>query len=138
MLSKNEIIQKLENFFRNKREISFAILFGSADNENTHESSDIDIGIYFKPQGRGIEWEADLHYPDEDTIWLLLEKLLGTNVDLLILNRIPAFTADTIVRNGTPIIIKDKRIFLEYMLRVTMEATDYREQVLEFWRRKVA
>ena len=138
MFSKNEIIQKLEQYFHHKPHISFVFLFGSVADENTHRDSDIDLGIYFEPQGKEIEWEVDIHYVDEDTIWLELEKLLGNTIDLLVLNRIPAFTADNIIRNGIPIIIKDNKIFLEYMLRVTMEATDYREQILEFWRKKVA
>ena len=73
-----------------------------------------------------IEWEEqNREYPEEDKIWGDLIDILQTdNVDLIILNRAPANIAASALR-GLPLVIKDYKLYLEFMLLVTREAEDY-------------
>lgn len=109
-----------------------AFVFGSRAKKRLTKTSDWDIAIYFKPLTSTIEWENNRDYPNEDKIWGELIEILGTdNVDLIVLNRAPAGVADSALK-GMPIIIKDRRIYLEFMLTVTREAEDYRQTTKEY------
>jgi len=56
-------------------------------------------------------------------------------VDFLVLNRAPATVADTALK-GLPIVIKDRKRYMDFLLRVTSEAIDFREWVEGYWRIK--
>lgn len=115
-----------------------AFLFGSYAKSMPHSESDMDIAVYFRTKGDCLEWEEfDIEYEGEDEIWLDLEKLLKRNVDLIVLNRARSSIANSAIK-GVPIIIKDRGLYLDFMLRVTTEAEDYRETVEDFWRIKQA
>jgi predicted nucleotidyltransferase len=115
-----------------------AFLFGSHAKGTTHGDSDVDIAVYFKPEGNNLEWEEfDAKYDEEDEVWLALEKLLRRNVDFIVLNRARSWIASSAI-HGRPIIIKDRGLYLDFMLRVTSEAEDYREMVEDYWKIKQA
>jgi hypothetical protein len=40
--------------------------------------------------------------------------------------------------SGIPIVVKDRGLYLDFMLRVTAEAEDFRETVEDYWRIKQA
>jgi predicted nucleotidyltransferase len=115
-----------------------AFVFGSEANRSAGSESDLDIAVYFRPTSGEIEWESQTRYPEEDRIWLELEKLARKQVDLLILNRAAPTVADTVLREGKPLFIRDKKIFLDFLLRVSLEAEDYRQFVEDFYRMKHA
>jgi hypothetical protein len=58
-------------------------------------------------------------------------------VDFIVLNRARSSIASSAIK-GRPIIIKDRGLYLDFMLRVTAEAEDYREMVEDYWRIKQA
>lgn len=138
---KNQI-KLLEDYFSKRQDISFAFLFGSKSKKTASKISDWDIGVYFVPQDpRQVEWQdIDRDYPHEDEIRNDLMDILKTdNVDLIVLNRAPASIGVASI-NGTVLAMKDRKIFLEFMLRVTQEAEDFRNTVSEYskvyWRSK--
>ncbi|HHT9126782.1 MAG TPA: type VII toxin-antitoxin system MntA family adenylyltransferase antitoxin [Candidatus Brocadiia bacterium] len=135
-LNRDKILKLLQPYFEKRDDIIMAFLFGSWATNKTCKESDVDIAIYFKPKTGRLEWEDfDARYEEESTIWLDVERLLGRDVDLLMLNRAASSIADSAI-SGVPIIIKDRGLYLDFMIRVTSEAIDFREFVEEYWRLK--
>ena len=135
---KLEIIKILKNYFERRDDVLMAFLFGSHAKVVSHKESDVDIAVYFKPKSGHLEWEEfDIRYDAEDEIWLDVERLLKQNVDLIILNRARCSIANSAL-NGIPIVIKDRGLYLDFMLRITTESEDFRETVEDYWRIKQA
>ena len=61
--------------------------------------------------------------------------IVESEVDLLVLNRAAPSVANNALR-GIPIIIKDQNIYMDFLVRVTSEAIDFRHWVESYWRRK--
>jgi uncharacterized protein len=134
----DQMLKDLKDYFEKRDDVLMAFLFGSYSKSMPHSKSDIDIAVYFRTKSNRLEWEEfDIEYDGEDEIWLDLEKLLKRNVDLIVLNRARSSIATSAI-NGIPIIIKERGLYLDFMLRVTTEAEDYRETVEDFWRIKQA
>jgi predicted nucleotidyltransferase len=128
----------LKEYFEKKDDVLMAFLFGSYAKSSTHRESDVDVAIYFRPKMNHLEWEEfDIKYDQEDEIWLDVERLLRCNVDLIVLNRAHSSIANSAIR-GIPIVIKNRDLYLDFMLRVTAEAEDFRETVEDYWRIKQA
>ncbi|OGP74911.1 MAG: hypothetical protein A2W09_02550 [Deltaproteobacteria bacterium RBG_16_50_11] len=131
-------LNKIRNYLFKRREISMAFLFGSEANHSVGSESDLDIAVYFKPSQGRIEWESQTRYPTEDRIWLDLERLAGKEVDLLVLNRAPATIVDTVLREGKPLFIRDRKTYLDLLIHVSKEAEDYRDFIEDFYQIKYA
>lgn len=132
------MIKLLKEYFEGRDDVLMAFLFGSYARAIPHRESDVDIAVYFRPKSGYLEWEEfDIKYEAEDRIWLDVERLLKRNVDLIILNRARSTIAHSAI-NGIPIIIKDRGLYLDFMLRVTSEAEDFRETFEDYWRIKQA
>ncbi len=139
-------IKRLKKYFENQEEVLMAFVFGSQAKDKCTKVSDWDIAIYFKPKEEDplssentklhgiIEWEEqNREYPEEDKIWGDLIDILQTdNVDLIILNRTPANVAASALR-GLPLAIKDRKLYLEFMLLITREAEDYYDFVQDYY-----
>jgi predicted nucleotidyltransferase len=133
---KDKIIRLLYPYFEKRQDIVMAFLFGSWANNRGCEESDVDIAVYFKPRTGSLEWEdSDARYDEEGAIWRDVEKMLGKEVDLLVLNRAASTVADSAM-SSAPIIIKDRGLYLDLMIRVTSEAIDFRAFVERYWRLK--
>lgn len=132
----NGIIEKLKNYFEKRDDIVMAFLFGSWAKSQEGIESDVDIAIYFKPKGKIFEWEeTGFQYDSEKHIWLDVERIVEKEVDLLVLNRATPTIADSALR-GIPIIIKDRNLYMDFLLRVTSEAIDFRQWVEGYWKLK--
>jgi len=124
----------LKSYFERRDDVMMAFLFGSHSKGQTHRTSDWDIAVYFRPTVEAIEWEEHHRdYPQEDRVWTDCIDLLKTDeVDLVVLNRAPVSIADTAIR-GIPLVVKDHRLFIRFMLIVTAAAEDYRQFVKEYY-----
>ncbi len=136
MIEREEKIELLKNYFSQKQDISMAFIFGSQSKVNIQKNatalSDWDIAAYFKPFSHVIEWENNRNYPEEDKICGDLIEILQTdNVDFIVLNRAPSNICASAIK-GFPLIIKDRKIYLEFMLIVTREAEDFRQTTREY------
>lgn len=89
-----------------------AFLFGSQAKGYARKVSDWDVAVYVTEERRELE----------KAIWSEVEGIVGAEVDLVVLNRAPASIAWSIVRAGMPLIIKNRRLFLRFMIRVSHEA----------------
>lgn len=92
-----------------------AFLFGSRADGQIRKSSDWDIGVYLSEENR----------EEEREIWLEVERILGEETDLIILNRAPATLAWQIVGRGEALIIKNRNIYLDFIFRVSEEANAF-------------
>lgn len=121
-------IAAIKSYFETRTDVVMAFLFGSRAREGgTHAHSDWDIAAYVTPQTNEFEFEdTDREYPEEHRIWADLTTILKTdNVDLVILNRAPASIADTAI-NGRELVIKDRALWLRFMLLISKLAEEYR------------
>lgn len=125
-MDKALVKQKLKDYFEKREDVVMAFLFGSQVSKRAHSGSDWDIAVYFKPEVERVEWEEQRReYPEENRVWADCTDILKTdNIDLLVLNRAPANIADTALR-GLPLVIKDRVLWLEFMLVVSREAEDF-------------
>lgn len=132
----NQIIKKLRDYFEKRDDILMAFLFGSWASNQEGIESDMDIAVYFRPKNNVLEWEkADLHYDSEREIWLGIERIVKREVDLLVLNRAAATIADSALR-GISIIVKDRNLYMDFLLKITSEAIDFREFIEAYWKLK--
>jgi len=120
------IADKLKAYFQSTRDISFAFLFGSYARGKTFKESDVDIAIYLK-EGYSFERMKE--------IWSDIEDLLGKDVDMLILNNATPLMGYEAIR-GKAIAINDYKVYLDYMLRISQEAEDFGNFLLDMWRLK--
>lgn len=129
-----EKIKKLKEYFEKRDDIVMAFLFGSQASERAHTGSDWDIAAYFTPEVAWPEWEEHgREYPAEDTVWSDCMKIVQSdNVDFIVLNRIPSSIAAAALR-GMPLVIKDRGLYIDFMLIVTREAEDFCEFVHDYF-----
>ena len=125
-----KLLESLKNYFEGRDDIAFAFLFGSAARGRVRREGDVDIAVYFEPDN-GLEWEAfNKTYDGENRIALDLERLLKKEVDLVVLNRARAVVADEIIRKGTPLVIKDRGTFLDFLCIISDEAEYVRDWLI--------
>lgn len=126
-------IEKLKDFFMKKPQVLMAFAFGSYIKGTEMAESDFDIAVYFKPEGKNIEWEEEKIYEKEDEIWSEVERIIGLRTDFVVLNRAPSTLAFSIVQEGQPIIIKDEAYYLRFFLLISSAAEYFREFIKDFW-----
>jgi len=120
----------VKRYFESRKDVAFAFLFGSQARGNATIRSDVDIAVYFHPKKRRpLEVEGDVFYETEDRIWTDLERLFNKEVDLVVLNRVPATVGASAIK-GTPLVINDWGLYLDFMLVVTDIAEDFREFII--------
>ena len=131
----NEKIKKLEEYFEKREDTEMAFLFGSrAEKNRINEHSDWDIAVYLKSKDKKLERQSDANYTtQEEEIWNSLSNLLQTdNIDLIVLNRAYPTVADSALR-GAPLVIKNRLLWLKFMLKITSEAIDFRKTAHEYY-----
>jgi uncharacterized protein YutE (UPF0331/DUF86 family)/predicted nucleotidyltransferase len=126
-------LEELKEYFLKNPDISMAFIFGSYAKGQQISESDFDLAIYFYPEGRAIEWEETKYYNDEDKIWGDVEKIIGIKTDFIVLNRASSILASSIIREGIPLIIKDRSLYLRFLLIISSAAEYFGEFVKEFW-----
>ncbi len=132
----DRVLGVLRKYFGRRDDIAFAFLFGSLARGKIRSEGDVDVAVYFRTE-KGVEWEnVRKRYPGENRIALDLEKLLKKEVDLIVLNRARAIIADEAIRKGKPIIVKDRRLFLEFLCLITDEAEEMREWIEASYRER--
>jgi uncharacterized protein YutE (UPF0331/DUF86 family)/predicted nucleotidyltransferase len=133
-MRKTKKIKLLRKYFKKKKSVILAFLFGSRAKKREMEESDWDIGVYFKPK-EYLELETNFEYPGEERIWSDLVDILKTdNVDLVVLNRARPDLVYTVLRDGIPLIIRDKGIYFDLLCKTFYEAIDWWNFVLEFYK----
>ncbi len=125
-------IKLLQEYFEREAEGLMAFLFGSQAKSLARDSSDWDIGVYFKPKDY-LELEKEGDYPNENKIWSDLVDMLKTDVDFLVLNRARPSLVFSVMNSGFPLVIKDRKLYLRLLCKTSYEAIDFWECVYDFW-----
>lgn len=129
----NEIVEQLTHYFEKEPSVLMAFLFGSRAIGTERASSDWDVAVYFKPV-EYMETEIEIEYPDEDRIWSALVDILETDdADMVVLNRVRSPLVYNVLRKGTPLVIKDRRLYIDLLCKVSYEATDWWDFVSDYW-----
>lgn len=117
-------IQLLAKFFETEPHTLMAFLFGSRAKGMERTESDWDIGVYLK--------EA---YSLEiiDKLWVELANILKRDVDLVVLNEAPPLLASRIAREGFPLVVKDRSVYLDFLIKVTEEAEFFRQFSADYY-----
>ena len=132
----DQILGVLKNYFERREDVAFAFLFGSSTRGKIRREGDIDVAVYFWPE-KGVEWEnVRKRYAGENRIALDLERLFKKEVDLIVLNRAKAILADEAIRNGKPIVVKDRGLFLDFLCLISDEAEQMREWIETSYRER--
>lgn len=123
---------KIHDYLKDREEVAFAFLFGSAARGEMHSESDIDIGIYFVPEVDELEYESAREYQNEDQIWNDLERIVSRKTDMVVLNRAPIGLLYSVLQNGQKIFVRDERMLRRLWLMAGSAAEDFREFVKDF------
>jgi predicted nucleotidyltransferase len=128
--------ERLRGYFATRHEVPFAFLYGSHARGTATKRSDADIAVYFHPRRRHpVEFEEEVFYPAENEIWGDLDRLLGKEVELLVLNRAPAMVAVSAIK-GIPLIIRDWNLYLDFFEIATDVAEDFAEFVINDYKER--
>ena len=131
------MIEKVKEYLNDRKEIAFAFLYGSQAKGNATKLSDVDIAVYFYPEKRRpIEYEEEVFYKSESEIWAGLERILNKEVELLVLNRVPACVAASAI-SGMPLVTKDWGLYIDFMEVITDVAEDFREFIINDYKERL-
>lgn len=126
-------LKKLKGYFEKRNDVAFAFLFGSYAKGTATKRSDADVGVYFRPSGRKLEWTADVDYPQESEVWSAIDSIVGVESDLVVLNRARPTLAFEILRFGEPLCVNDRELHAQFLSRISFEAIDYYRTAEEYW-----
>lgn len=106
-------IKALKRYFETEPAVILAYVFGSFAKGLQTEESDFDIAIYLTEKG------------DKGGIWSKITKITEKEVDLVCLNEAPASLISNILKTGTPLVLKDKKLYWDLYLKASSEAEDF-------------
>ena len=119
-------IEQLKRYFVERDDIVMAFLFGSQAEGRARKTSDWDIGVYFRNE--------EENRAQEKKTGDALEAIVETNVDLVVLNRSPAPIAWNVIRLGIPLAIRDRRTYLDTLLKTSHEANAWFDTTRDYHR----
>jgi len=126
-------LAKLKNYFAKRDEVVMAFVFGSRAKGMARAVSDWDIAAYFVPKEYG-ELETGADYPNESQIWSDVDKIVEQDSDFLVMNRARPSLVFTILNTATPLVIKDRRLYTDLLLKTHYEAVDFWQFAQDFWK----
>lgn len=117
-----EIIKKLKKFFENRKEVQFAILFGSLAKGMANALSDIDIAVMITPQ-----FKDTFPYGYQATLTAdLMQELKRNDVDVVILNNAPIALRYQVLRHGKFIYVQDKQAPIQFQIDTVNRYEDFK------------
>lgn len=134
-MKQQDHIYELTRYFSKRNDVAMAFLFGSYAKGQACTESDADIAVYFTSPSRGSALKDDVEFASEDEVWVAIEKIVGREVDLLILNRAAPLVAYTAMK-GIPLIIKDRNLYLSFFSQTMNEALDFQQFIESWWQWK--
>lgn len=132
-MDRDNLTERLREYFKRRNDISFAYLFGSVAKGTSHNESDVDIGVYFKPKTNALEYEAAVEYDGEDALWSDIEHITKRQTDMVVLNRAPATLFDGVFRTGILLYEDGSGLRTRLFLAITDAAEEFRDFVVDFY-----
>ena len=131
-------LERLKAYLATRQEVAFSFLYGSHAKGTATRRSDVDVAVYFYPRERHpVEIEEEVFYPAESEIWGDLERLLGKEVELLVLNRVAATVAMSAVK-GVPLLMRDWNLYLDFFENVTDIAEEFAGFIISQYEERAA
>jgi len=115
---RDEIQKDLITFLRGEKRVSVAYLFGSYAKKTRTADSDIDIAILLSETPEKM-LEYYLHLVDE------LSKILGNQVDLIILNASPPLLKHQVIKYGKIVYSRNEEARVKFEARTQCEYLDF-------------
>ena len=118
-----EIVEKLGRFFEGRKEVQFAILFGSLAKGTANALSDVDVAVMLAP-----DYKDTTPYGYQATLTAeLMRELESNDVDAVILNSAPIPLKYQVLRYGKFIHIQDKEARIKFQIDTINQYDDFRE-----------
>ena len=113
------MIETLRTALAGDPRIAFAVLFGSTARGTAHGFSDVDVAIsLMRPRA--------FDSPAFGDLVSLLESVTARTVHLVVLDDAPPGLAYRVFRDGTPILINDRRRYADRLARAILEYLDFK------------
>ncbi|MBU4298811.1 DUF86 domain-containing protein [Patescibacteria group bacterium] len=120
---KNKKQELLKDYFAKRKDVLMAFVFGSWARGQQMLESDFDVGVYFDQ--KYLPEDEQKRFELEDEIWSDVSRIVEKEVDLVCLNIAPASLVSNVIKTGIPLVIKDKKIYWDIYLKVSLEAEDF-------------
>ncbi|MEM2485211.1 MAG: nucleotidyltransferase domain-containing protein [Candidatus Caldarchaeum sp.] len=117
---KDRETRQLKTFFDKETEVLIAYLFGSHASGDQTAESDVDIAVLLSTSHKVLDLDYYLHLVNE------LSKLLGGDVDLIILNMAPPLLKHQVIKNGVVVYCRDEKTRIEFEARAEDEYLDFK------------
>lgn len=106
---RNILIKALREVMEREESILFAYLYGSHVYDSVHSQSDIDVAIYLTPSDMKGYLEKE-----KRILSTLIDHIQTDRIDLRILNVLPLVMQYNVLKDGTPILIKDEQSRVDF------------------------
>ncbi|MFC1716348.1 nucleotidyltransferase domain-containing protein [Candidatus Poribacteria bacterium] len=118
-----EISEKLKNFFEEREEVQFAVIFGSLAKGTANKLSDADIAVMVDPH-----FEDTSPYGYHATLTAdLIQELKQNDVDVIILDEAPILLKYQVLRYGEFIHTRNKQARIQFQVDTLNQYDDFRE-----------
>ena len=127
--NRTEIFDILKEVMEKDKEVLFAYLYGSYAQDSIHFESDIDVAVYLK--------SADLKRyskKEEELTIELVTKIHKDRIDLRILNVLPPLLQYNVLKDGTPIFVRDDKERVDFETRVMNRFFELKPCIDEYYR----
>jgi len=124
-MEKGEIVRKIVEVLKNEEKVAFAYLFGSF--LFGKHFNDIDLAVY-------VVGEVDTNF--EEKLALKLEKEIGMEFDVFIINDKPTLFLSEVFRKGKLIFSRDEELRVRFETFKLAEVLEYNELMKYFDERR--
>ena len=124
-MEKEEIVRKIVEVLKNEEKVAFAYLFGSFLFGKYF--NDIDLAVY-------VVGEVDANF--EEKLALKLEKEVGMEFDVFIINDKPTLFLSEVFRKGKLIFSRDEELRVKFETFKLAEVLEYNELMKHFDERR--
>ena len=120
-MEKEEIIRKVVEVLKKEKKVVFAYLFGSF--LSSKYPNDIDLAVYVKGK-------VDVNF--EVRLALKLEKKIGKEFDVFVINDKPTLFLSEVFRRGKLVFLLDENLRAKFETEKLPEVLEYNELIKQF------
>jgi predicted nucleotidyltransferase len=120
-MEKEEILRKIAEVLKKEKKVAFAYLFGSF--LLNKYSNDIDLAVYVKGK-------VDVNF--ESRLALKLEKEIGKEFDVFVINDKPTLFLSEVFRRGKLVFSRDENLRVKFETEKLPEVLEYNELIKQF------
>ncbi|MCK4478089.1 nucleotidyltransferase domain-containing protein [Candidatus Bathyarchaeota archaeon] len=121
----NQTTKDLDTLFDKENRVLIAYLFGSYAKGTQTTESDVDIAVLLSETPQKM-LEYYLHLVNE------LSRVLGNNVDLIILNTAPPLLKHQTIKHGKLVYCRDEKARIEFEARAQNEYLDFARAIARY------